>query len=334
MRASIRSFPRRHLHLLAALAAALMAQPSIVLAADTLAPGDPPAAKFAIGPIIGSLLSSLASSALQTTMAAQAAPIGAYPQPAGSAQYPQAAYNQAGYSAQGYQQAPAYLAAPAQAYPSQGGAPCYFAQSDSGLGRQLLNQLAQAGCQAVASAFVPPSQPVAQYVTPIMQPLAAQPELSYGNSGTPNYQGVKVTVIMTDPAGRIVGERPLGSAFHSGERFRLKIQPTFSGLLEIDHFAPSGLRSQLFPKPGMSGFMVAAGSEVTLPLGDAVYEFDAERGNERLVFRVRDPGISSPSQYGGAMMAQDVGQSTFLGQSVTGNGQLPYISQSVDIQHR
>ena len=282
-----------------ALAAALCAQPQVSQAAEANTAEAKPAAKFIIGPIIASLLSSFASNAMQALVAGQAAP----------AQQPNT------------QPAP------------QGNAPCYFSQNGSGISQLLLTQLLQTGCQALAQGFAPPQPGVSQYLTPLQQTPQVQPQLSYYPSGAPNYQGVKVTVLMTDQAGNTIGERPVGSAFYSGEQFRLKIQPTFSGLLEIDHIDPLGVRRQLFPKAGMGAFMVAAGKELTLPLGNAVYEFDTERGNEQLIFKVRDPRITRPGQYGGTMMTQEVGRSTFLGQNIAENGQFPYISQSVDIRH-
>ncbi len=141
-----------------------------------------------------------------------------------------------------------------------------------------------------------------------------------------------ITVILTDAAGTPTGERPLSGTFKSGERFRLRLTPTFSGLLELEHLGPDGTRTQLFPKPGIEGFIVNAGSALTLPLGNAVYEFDAEKGDEHFVFRLRDPRLTTVDQSSGGLLSEDVGSITALGQHITA-GHLPFIAQSVVIQH-
>ena len=275
-------------------------------------PEDVPAAKFAIGPLISQAIDLVKQN----------------PKPVMEALQSAASYVSGKLS----ENRAAAAQAPQKPAP-QGNAPCYYSQNGSGMSKGMRDQMGESGCQPMAQEFPPAPAAVSHYVTPTTRPAARQPQLKVSASGVPNYQGVKVTVVMADEEGRTLGERPIGNEFLSGERFRLKIQPTFSGLLEIDHVSPAGERTQLFPKPGMGEFLVSAGAEVSLPLGDAIYEFDTEGGDEQLIFKVRDPRITDTAQYGGAMMVQDLGNATFLGQQMAGEGQLPYIAHSILIQH-
>ncbi len=201
----------------------------------------------------------------------------------------------------------------------------------------LRGELLRAGCQMVTG-YVgnlaqgitgnPPAfeantfQPAVQ----VTQPLA------YTASGTPNYQGLKVSALIVNNAGQVLEERPIGSNFYTGEKFRLRIQSTFPGFLEIMHTTPSGATKRLFPRPEVGQFMVSAGAEVVVPLGDNVYEFLGDTGVERLILNIRDPRVSQAAQQSGQVYRQDMPEASYYAQSMA-EGQLPAISQPIQILH-
>lgn len=293
-----------------------------------------PIAKAGLGDFLGNLLATAAGAAVQGAISsqlnrasAQPAPqyggYQAYPQP----QYPQQYPQQQDYSG-GYQPASAYGQA---AYGAA--APCYYAAAGGNLPALVQQQMMQAGCQVLQQGFDAVPQTVSEYLTPTTMPAQPLPQMGYYKTGEPTYQGVKVSAVILDGAGSVIGERPLIGSFRTGEHFRLKLHPTFAGLLEIDHIDPAGKRSRLFPAAGLEALLVKAGSEITVPMGNTAYEFDAETGDERLIVKIRDPRVTAPEMAGSSLVAEVVGQASFVGQSVP-EGRYPYISQAFTIQHR
>jgi hypothetical protein len=167
---------------------------------------------------------------------------------------------------------------------------------------------------------------------PLQAAVQVTQPLSYAASGAPNYQGLKVSALIVNNAGQVVEERPIGSNFYTGEKFRLRIQSTFSGFLEIMHTTPSGVSKRLFPRPEIGQFMVSPGAEVVVPLGENVYEFLGDTGVERLTLNVRDPRVSQAAQQSGQVYRQDMPGASYYAQSMT-EGQLPAISQPIQILH-
>lgn len=225
---------------------------------------------------------------------------------------------------------------------SQGGAPCYATPVP---GQKITDairmELLRTGCKLVGDLLGTATGNVGAPPAPnVIWPSGGQmaAPLSIDSTGMPNYQGVKVSVVVVDGAGNVTSQRAIGDAFFTGEKFRLKVQSSFAGLLDIQHIAPSGQQKQLFPSAstGVQQFMINAGSEVTLPLGNTVYEFSGENGYESLTFNVRDPrGLAG----GGAaamtpqnVYRQDQGGASYYVQPVSGQ-QAPIISQTVQIRH-
>ncbi len=217
-------------------------------------------------------------------------------------------------------------------------APCYANTTyPNKLTEMLRDELARAGCQLVTG-FV---GNMAQGITgnaPLVgsnlgqaQIEATQP-LAFGTTGSPNYQGLKVSALIVNSSGQVVEERPVGSNFYSGERFRLRIQSTFPGFLEIMHTSPSGTTKRLFPRAEIGQFMVNAGVEVIVPLSNNVYEFFGDTGMERLVLNIRDPRLIQANQGNGQVYRQDMPGASYYAQSLV-DGQLPSISQPIQILH-
>lgn len=217
-------------------------------------------------------------------------------------------------------------------------APCYANTANPNkLSAILRDELLRAGCLMVTGYVGNLAQGVTgnsptyganrfQTAVQVTQPLA------YSSGGAPNYQGLKVSVLIVNNAGQVVEERPIGSNFYTGEKFRLRIQSTFPGFLEIMHTTPSSVTKRLFPRPEVGQFMVSAGAEVVVPLGDNVYEFLGDTGVERLTLNVRDPRVTQATQQSGQVYRQDMPEASYYAQSMT-EGQLPAISQPIQILH-
>jgi hypothetical protein len=225
---------------------------------------------------------------------------------------------------------------PTNTYDMSGGrtAPCYASGMPSmSITQTMRDELTRSGCQVVGAFVGAAAQGLQQQISSIVatsQPLATP--LSVGRDGAPNYQGMRASALIVNDAGHVVEERSLGMPFYAGEKFRLKVQSTFPGFLEVSHRAPSGKVKQLFPKSGVSQVLLVAGAEMVLPMGNTVYEFAGDTGTEQLTLTVRDPQ-AAPSLTANPVYRQDTpGQSFYASQAAPERP--PYISQVVEISHR
>ena len=66
-------------------------------------------------------------------------------------------------------------------------------------------------------------------------------------NGRENYQAVHVALMNFDRAGNALGFHPLSSGFRTGERFKLRVLPTFDGLLVIENINPRRQLRQIYP---------------------------------------------------------------------------------------
>jgi len=105
-----------------------------------------------------------------------------------------------------------------------------------------------------------------------------------------NYQAVHVALMRFDKANQPIGFAPISSGFHTGDRFKLKLLPTFDGVLVIENINPGGQRDQIFPPRAGDVVRLKAGVEVLIPLAkDEFFEFAGDVGEEQLIFTLRDP---------------------------------------------
>jgi hypothetical protein len=107
-----------------------------------------------------------------------------------------------------------------------------------------------------------------------------------------NYQGVHMQQVVLNAAGTQHELRPMGTLLHPGERFKIRITPTFEAVAEVDQVVGEawfGQRTgQVYPQAGMS-VLIKAGQSVDLPIEANGYFWMNRPQNERLVIAVRDP---------------------------------------------
>lgn len=162
--------------------------------------------------------------------------------------------------------------------------------------------------------------------------LGLQTKALQGDSGKENYQGVHVSVVGFDRAGNPTGLQPVAAGFRSGDRIKLKVLPTFDGLLVLDNINPQGKRQQIYPGANQA-IAVKAGVEIFVPLGrDEYFEFAGVQGDEQLVITLRDPRavgdaaskveVSRKDEAGGSSFVQEIAPGTY-----------PVIAQSLRFKH-
>jgi len=154
------------------------------------------------------------------------------------------------------------------------------------------------------------------------------------DNGTPNYQGVHIAVIGIERDGSVSGFRAVKDGFHTGERFKLRVVSTFSGVLAIDNINPRGERKQIYPASREDVVVVQPAKETVLPLGkDEFFEFARTTGEEQLVISLRDPraiggaasnaNVFRKDENYGSNFVQEVGKETY-----------PAISESIRLMHQ
>jgi hypothetical protein len=152
-------------------------------------------------------------------------------------------------------------------------------------------------------------------------------------NGRENYQGVHVAIVGFNRAGAVTGVQPVTAGFKSGDRIKLKVLPTFDGLLVIENITPKGERKQIYPPAGSQVVALKAGAEIMVPLArDDYFEFAGATGDEQLVITIRDPrafgGKESLVQVNrkddkyGSSFVQELAPDTY-----------PVISQTLKLQH-
>lgn len=154
------------------------------------------------------------------------------------------------------------------------------------------------------------------------------------DNGRENYQGVHVALVGFDRAGQVTGLKPLSAGFSTGERFRLKVLPTFDGMLVIENVNPRGERRQIFPPDPATVVSVKRGLEVFVPMReDAFFEFTGTTGDEQLVVTIRDPrAFGAAASTAVANRKDDAYGSAFVQETPAGT--YPVISQALKLTHR
>jgi hypothetical protein len=163
-------------------------------------------------------------------------------------------------------------------------------------------------------------------------PGEPQTALSVDN-GKENFQAVHVALVVFDRAGKVTGLRPVGDGFVSGERFKLKVLPTFDGLLVVDNITPSGQRRQIFPADAGSVVAVKSGLEIFIPLqDDAYFEFTGPAGDEQLLLTLRDARAFGSAAAQTTVSRRDDAHGTSLLQEVSADT-YPVIAQALQLRH-
>ncbi len=152
-------------------------------------------------------------------------------------------------------------------------------------------------------------------------------------NGKVNYQGVHVAVVGFDKAGVATRVQPITDGFRTGDRIKLKVIPTFDGLLVIENITPRGQRAQIYPAQSTEVVSVKAGLEIFVPLGkDEFFEFAGDVGDDQLVITVRDPRAfgNAESKIPANRKDEKFG-SSFVQE--TPEGTYPVISQAMKLVH-
>jgi hypothetical protein len=89
-----------------------------------------------------------------------------------------------------------------------------------------------------------------------------------------NYQGLHAKLVLLDERGTARSMRPLNTVLRAGQRFKVRITPTFDAVAAVDRLFGDtwSLRrvGQFYPAPGLS-VQVRAGETADLPMGAEEY---------------------------------------------------------------
>jgi hypothetical protein len=152
-------------------------------------------------------------------------------------------------------------------------------------------------------------------------------------NGRENYQAVHVALVNFDRSGTPHGFHPVTAGFNTGERFKLRVLPTFDGMLVIDNINPKGERKQIYPPQADHVVAVKRGIEILIPLDkDQYFEFTGATGDEQLVVTLRDPRAFGAAAATAPVTRKDENNGSNFMQEVTPQT-YPVISQSLRIRH-
>jgi len=159
-----------------------------------------------------------------------------------------------------------------------------------------------------------------------------QKELVVEN-GKENFQGAHVAIVAFDKLGAVAGIQPVTYSFRTGDRIKLKVLPTFDGLVVIENINPKGERQQIYPAKDSDVVKLKAGIEFLLPLGaDEYFEFSDVTGDEQMVITIRDQrAFAGNASKVEANRKDDKTGSSFVQE--TPPGTFPVISQTLKLKH-
>jgi hypothetical protein len=153
------------------------------------------------------------------------------------------------------------------------------------------------------------------------------------DNGKENFQGVHVAVVGFNKTGEATGIQPVIAGFRTGDRVKLKVLPTFEGLMVIENINPKGERKQIYPPNGSDVVKLKAGLEVLLPLArNDYFEFAGATGDDQLVITIRDPRAFGGNESKAEANRKDEKTGSSFVQEVA-PGTYPVISQSLKLKH-
>jgi len=152
-------------------------------------------------------------------------------------------------------------------------------------------------------------------------------------NGRENYQGVHVSLVGFDRSGKALGFHPVTDGFRTGERFKLRVLPTFDGILVINNINPKGKDRQIYPAQEDKVVSIKSGIEIMVPLGrEEYFEFTGDAGDEKLVITLRDPRAFGAAVSIAQVFRKDENNGSNFMQEV-GPASYPLISQSMTLRH-
>jgi hypothetical protein len=107
-----------------------------------------------------------------------------------------------------------------------------------------------------------------------------------------NYQGLYLQQLVLNAPGTLHQLRPISTPLRSGERFKLRVTPTFDAVAQVEQVTGDAWygqrQGQVYPQAG-SSVRIKAGESVDLPLEPNGYFQMNRSAQERLLIAVRDP---------------------------------------------
>jgi hypothetical protein len=206
---------------------------------------------------------------------------------------------------------------------------------------QPVNRVITVIVQAPSGSTAPAPAPVAADTfqpAPVILGLPELPLLAEAGSNAArwgagfNYQGVSLRQVVLDASGRRLENRPMGKPLRPGERFKLRITPSFDAVADVDQVRGDiwyGQRTgQVYPQAGMS-VELRAGQTVDLPLEpNEFFVMDRWDPSERLVLSVRHRLALDTARSNQPAYRQDTARSSNYLQLVPA-GQYPAIEQLI-----
>lgn len=152
-------------------------------------------------------------------------------------------------------------------------------------------------------------------------------------SGKENYQGVQISVGVTDKDGKL-NFRPVSQGFRTGERFKLHVIATFAGQMMIENINPKGERKQIYPAESAQVVAIQAGKETLIPLGDdEFFEFARTTGEEQLVITLRDPRAEGTAKSTAKVNRKDEKFGSQFVQEVKPGATYPSLTEAIKLVH-
>jgi hypothetical protein len=200
----------------------------------------------------------------------------------------------------------------------------------------------QAVNRAASAVIVPVGEAIASQLTRLLdavftgnkQTEVAKPKAAFQiKDDVPNFQAVHIAIVPADRDGNLLTYRPVSQGFQTGERFKLRVIATFSGMLAIGNINPSGAKKQIYPPTNSTVVSIEAGKEAFIPLGkDEFFEFAGVTGTEQLVVTVLDPRALGEAASPSRVFRQDEAYGSNFAQHVTAKT-YPAISESISLIH-
>ena len=153
------------------------------------------------------------------------------------------------------------------------------------------------------------------------------------NGSEANYQGVHIAIAVLNMKERTLGLRPVDQGYRTGERFKLRVIPTFEGDMKIENINPMGVRKQIYPADPDMRIRLEPGKETLIPAGkDQYFEFTKATGKEQLLITLRDPRATATTTSSHKVYRQDETYGSNFVQEVA-RDKYPVISESIDLVH-
>jgi hypothetical protein len=186
---------------------------------------------------------------------------------------------------------------------------------------QRVESVTWSSIPAQGAAYQPLPVVLGQPELPLLRPVAIQP----GSIWSPqfNYQGMHVRFVVLDAQGKKHRLRAMSDPPLPGERFKIRVTPTFDAVAEVDLVLGSGWDrqrvGQIWPAQG-SSLEIRAGETADLPLAPSEYfVMPAVARQQSLVLSVRHPQAVGPARSDQPAYRQDSSRGSDYLQLVTPN---------------